>query len=126
MQICSNGIARRCRIDLATPVEVMIRQARIAVEGAGAHPLLTDASVLLSQALDKVADYVELKTSESVTPTLGQVGYEAYCKSSGGASLVSGAKLPPWRDLSEAIRNAWESAAESVVGFQVMGSPDAV
>lgn len=126
MQICSNGVPRRNRIDLATPVENAVRQARAAVEGAGAHPLLTDASVLIGQALEKVADFVELRTEGTAGPSLGQIGYEAYIKSSGGKSLVSGATLPPWRDLSEAIRNAWESAAESIVGFQMMGSPDAV
>lgn len=53
-------IARRCRIDLATPAELKIREAVDAVEGTGCHPLLTDAVVLLDQALNKVADFVEL------------------------------------------------------------------
>lgn len=56
---------------------------------------------------------------------LGKIGYDAYCKSSGGVSLVSGAKLPEWSALAENIRNAWESAAESIVGMTTMGSPDA-
>ena len=71
--------------------------------------------------------YVDFTPSvQSVAPSLGQVGYEAYCKSSGGVSLVSGAKLPEWPTLSDAIRNAWDAAAESIVGFQFMGSADAV
>jgi hypothetical protein len=45
----------------------------------------------------------------------GKIAYDAYCKSSGGVSLVSGAKLPEWDVLSPAIKLAWESAAEAVV-----------
>ena len=52
-------IARRYRVDLQTPAEGSIRDAIEAVEAVGAHPLLTDAVVLLGQALDKVADYVD-------------------------------------------------------------------
>ena len=36
--------------------------ASLAVEEAGAHPLLTDAVNLLTQAKEKVADFVELPT----------------------------------------------------------------
>lgn len=56
---------------------------------------------------------------------LGKVAYDAYCKSSGGVSLVSGANLPEWEGLSDAIRTAWIAAAESAVGVAVLGSPDA-
>ena len=55
-----NGIARRCRTDLYTPAEKAISDAVAAVEAAGAHPLLTDAVVLLTDAQNKVADFVEL------------------------------------------------------------------
>lgn len=55
----------------------------------------------------------------------GKIAYNAYCKSSGGVSLVSGAKLPEWESLDDKIRTAWECAAESVLGMQLMGSPDA-
>lgn len=55
-----NGIARRCRIDLYTEAEKAIWAAISAVESAGAHPLLTDAVVLLAQAKEKVADHAEL------------------------------------------------------------------
>lgn len=58
--VSDNGIARRCRIDLYTPAELVIRDAILAVENMPAHPLLTDAVVLLGQAKDKVADFVEL------------------------------------------------------------------
>jgi hypothetical protein len=60
MQISDNGFPRRNRIDLYTPAELAIREAMLAVEAMDAHPLLTDAVVLLGQAKDKVADFVEL------------------------------------------------------------------
>lgn len=46
----------------------------------------------------------------------GQVAYEAYCKSTGGVSAVSGETLPAWGDQSEEIRNAWEAAAAAARG----------
>lgn len=52
-------ILRRNRIDQYTPAETAIREAMIAVEDAGCHPLLTDAIILLEQARDKVADFVD-------------------------------------------------------------------
>lgn len=52
-------IPRRHRIDLFIPAERAIREAQLAVEDAGTHPLLTEATILLGQARDKVADYAE-------------------------------------------------------------------
>jgi hypothetical protein len=54
-----DGIPRRCRLDLLTPVELIIRSTIDAVEHLGADVRLTDAVVLLSQAGDKVADFIE-------------------------------------------------------------------
>lgn len=54
-----NGIPRRCRLDLSTPAELAIRAAVDVVEIAGCHPLLTDAVILLQEAREKVADYVD-------------------------------------------------------------------
>jgi hypothetical protein len=42
------------------------------------------------------------------------VAYEAYCKSTGGKSLISGADLPGWNALSDPIKTAWAAAAEAV------------
>lgn len=50
---------RRCRIDLFTPAEKAIQDAVIAVEEAGCDPRLTDAVVLLQEARNKVADFVD-------------------------------------------------------------------
>ena len=55
-----NGFPRRARLDLMSPVERIIFDAVQEVEKVGAHPLLTDAVVLLDQARNKVADYLEL------------------------------------------------------------------
>lgn len=54
-----DGMPRRIRVDLATPAEKAIRDAVAAVEAAGASVALTDAVILLGQALDRVADHVE-------------------------------------------------------------------
>lgn len=54
-----DDIPRRIRIDRLTPAERAIYDALIAVEAVGAHPLLTEAVVLLQEARSKVADYVD-------------------------------------------------------------------
>lgn len=45
----------------------------------------------------------------------GQGAYEAYCRYSGGVSLVTGDTLPDWRDLSEQIRDAWHFAVTEML-----------
>lgn len=50
---------RRCRLDMMVPAELAITKAMEAVELAGCDPWLTDAVVLLQQARNKVADYVD-------------------------------------------------------------------
>ena len=61
MDEASNQIPRRCRLNLLTTEEYAIRNAIVLVERLGADPRLTDAVVLLQQARDKVADYVDGK-----------------------------------------------------------------
>ena len=46
--------------------------------------------------------------------SLGQIAYEAYCKQTGGRSAVTGAPLPTWDQQSDAIKAAWEAAAQAV------------
>lgn len=53
------GIRPRNCIDLQTPAEAAIRAAIAEVEKAGAHPMLTEAVVLLGQALVKLGEYVD-------------------------------------------------------------------
>ena len=55
----SNKVPRRMRIDLLTPVEKAIYDAMQEVEKLPADIRLTDAVNLLSQAKDKVSDYVD-------------------------------------------------------------------
>lgn len=50
---------RRCYLDLMTPAELAIRAACLAVEEMPADVRLTDAVVLLGQAKDAVADFVD-------------------------------------------------------------------
>jgi hypothetical protein len=45
----------------------------------------------------------------------GRIAYEAYAEFTGGRSLVTGADLPTWPDLPEAIRLAWTAAAAKVL-----------
>lgn len=54
---------------------------------------------------------------------LGQVAYEAYCRSTGGCSLVSGAPLPPWGELRAEIQQAWQAAAEAVSDYATRDEP---
>lgn len=67
MRPMTNEIPRRCYIDKLTPAEKAIYDALGAVESVGAHPLLTEVSELLSQAREKLADYVD-----NVQPTLAR------------------------------------------------------
>jgi hypothetical protein len=55
----TDDFPRRHRSDLWTAAERAIHDALRVVEGLGAHPLLTEASNLLSQAQNKVADFIE-------------------------------------------------------------------
>lgn len=66
LPVMVDGFPRRNRLDLYTPAETAIWSAMKAVEEAGAHPLLTDAVMLLQQARDKVADYVDLNSNEHI------------------------------------------------------------
>ena len=47
--------------------------------------------------------------------TLGQVAYEAYAKYSFGIALVTGILIPPWDELSDRVKGAWQAAAEAAV-----------
>lgn len=55
---------RRNNLDTMTPAERAIYEAVHAVEEAGAHPLLTEAVDLLTEARARVADYVDRVTTD--------------------------------------------------------------
>ena len=58
-KVPSSDIPRRNDMRRWIPAEKAIHDAVQAVEEVGAHPLLTDAVVLLGQAKDKLGDYVD-------------------------------------------------------------------
>lgn len=66
-----NDIPRRIRIDLQTPIEAAIRAARDAVDAGPAHPHMTRATVMLGQALDAVADFVDGVPERAAPPAPG-------------------------------------------------------
>lgn len=45
----------------------------------------------------------------------GQIAYEGYCQHTDWKSLVSGAPLPPWDNLPDAIKAAWQTAANAAI-----------
>lgn len=55
------GFPRKIQLQLNTPSELAIRKAIGEIEGMGADVRLTNAVVLLSQALDIVADFIDDK-----------------------------------------------------------------
>ncbi len=46
--------------------------------------------------------------------TLAKIGYDAYCKATGGVSLISGDKLPNFDSLRQEIKDAWWAAANAI------------
>ncbi len=57
-------IPRRARLDLNTPAELAIRAAVAEVEKVGADIGLTQAVILLGQAREFVADYVDARATD--------------------------------------------------------------
>ncbi len=49
----------RCVLEQLSPLERQMWDLQASIEAEGAHPLLTQALLLVSQAREKVADYVE-------------------------------------------------------------------
>lgn len=67
-----NNAPRRIRVDLYTPEEILIREAMLAVEKLGADPLLTDCVMKLSDAKEKLSDYVDKLQLEDKVETLSE------------------------------------------------------
>lgn len=44
-----------------------------------------------------------------------EIAYDAYVASTGGVSLVTGDKLPPFVLLRQPIKDAWFDAAKAVI-----------
>lgn len=62
------NIPRRCRLDLMVAAERAIYDAAQAVEAMPADVRLTDAVILLGQARDKVADFVDAAALPGAVP----------------------------------------------------------
>ena len=60
------GVPRRCNVETMTAGEAAIREAMLAVEMMGSHPWLTDVVVMLSEARDRLADWVDATEEERV------------------------------------------------------------
>lgn len=61
-------IPRRNRIDQNSVAELAVRDVIQKVEAFGCDPLLTDAVVLLDQAREKIADYVDAQIAKIINP----------------------------------------------------------
>jgi hypothetical protein len=59
-------IPRRIRLELNEPAELAIRNAVNLVERLGADTRLTKASILLQQARELVADYIDEKLNYKI------------------------------------------------------------
>ncbi len=57
---------------------------------------------------------MELTPEQEAIWPLARAGYEAYSRTTGGRSAVTGDPLPAWDALPGAVRNAWWSAAEAI------------
>ena len=59
MGMAVEGIPRRYDLGRMTPTELAIRDSMLVIESMGAHQLLTEAVVCLTQARERVADYID-------------------------------------------------------------------
>lgn len=57
--MANDEIPRRCRVDKMDPAELSIMKAIDIIEAMGADERLTDAVQLLSEAKDKVSDFID-------------------------------------------------------------------
>ena len=76
LQRTVDDIPRRHRIDHLIPAELAITSAMNAVEHLGADVLLTEAVILLQEARNKVADFLEAEPTEEE----GQRNFEQLCR----------------------------------------------
>lgn len=45
----------------------------------------------------------------------GRAAFEGYRAKTEGISLITGDQLPPWENLPEKVRQAWETAAAAAI-----------
>lgn len=68
-------IPRRSQMMEWTPEERAIHDVHVLVEAMGAHPRLTDAVILLGQARDAVADFVDQQLTHVVEVQPDDIGH---------------------------------------------------
>ncbi len=51
-----------------------------------------------------------------------KIGYESYCRETGGVSPVTGDQLPPWEELPEEVRAAWTAATYDIVNTTIQAT----
>lgn len=54
-------------------------------------------------------------SDEDFLEYIGKYNYDLYCRSTGGVSLISGDKLPEFKDLKPKIQQAWKDAAKGLL-----------
>ena len=54
-------------------------------------------------------------TMQTEDERLGEIAYTAYSANTGGKSLETGADLPMWDDLPDALHTAWTAVAREVM-----------
>jgi hypothetical protein len=118
--MADNEIPRRCYVERWVPAEQAISDAVQAVEVMGADVRLTEAVILLSEARDKVADYVD------GTDGLKQYGYFLDQDCSTHWYVVPEARRVEWDAwcaLDEDDEDAWEAPEYAT---RLNGSPTRV
>jgi hypothetical protein len=56
---------------------------------------------------------------------LARTAYEAYSVTSGGKSLMTGERLPPFDELTPEAVGAWQAAADAVIATHDESTQDA-
>lgn len=59
-----SDLPRRCYVNKLTPEELKIREAILEVEKLGAHVMLTEVVTKLTDAKDRLADWIDLDKPE--------------------------------------------------------------
>lgn len=119
----SEKFPRRCQVNLYTPAEKAISEAMAVVEDAGCDPLLTDAVCLLSDAKDKVADFVDgVPREEPVvsTKTLENT------KASQAKDNVPDIKFYGDGDMFKCISKAWSKEQGWMKSTKAMNVPGGI
>lgn len=76
-----SNLPRRCNLQENSPAEIAIRKAMEEVEKLPANEKLTDAIIILNEAFNLVADYVDIEIEKKESQTLKPDYLHRNCKS---------------------------------------------